>query len=318
MKRRNFIALVGGTAAAWPFAAAQAQQPKLARIGVLLPANPEPFLTEFKAGLREHGYIEGQNIAFEVRSSDGKPNLLRELAAELVRLKVDVIVASQTPVVTAARQATTEIPIVMAPAGDPVGTGLISSLARPGGNITGLSATTAELGAKILELIREVVPSTRRVAVLANAADPFSTPFVEQIEDGSRTLNIMIQTIKVRGVEEFEGAFATMQKERVDAVIVQPSLPHKPALDLALKLRLPPVSPRLSGARDGYLVSYSRSDLYRRAAFFVDRILKGAKPADLPVEQPNRYELAVNLKTAKALGITVPDTVLARADEVIE
>src|SRR5262249_20010309 len=200
--------------------------------------------------------IEGQNIAFEVRLPDSKPNLLRELAAELVRLKVDVIVASQTSAVTAARQATTEIPIIMAPAGDPVGTGLISSLARPGGNITGLSATTAELGAKILELVGDVLPSTRRVAVLANAADPFSTSFVEQIEDGSRTLNIMIQTIKVRGVEEFEGAFATMQKERVDAVIVQPSLPHKPALDLALKLRLAPFTPR-SGARDGYLASYS-------------------------------------------------------------
>jgi putative ABC transport system substrate-binding protein len=316
--RRQFISALGG-AAAWPLAA-QAQQPKLARIGVLIPANPEPFSSEFRAGLREHGYIEGQNIAFEFRSADGKPNLLRELAAELVRLKVDIIVASQTPAVTAARQATTEIPIVMAPAGDPVGTGLISSLARPGGNITGLSSTTAELGAKTLELIREVLPSTRRVAVLANAADPFSRSFIELIEDGGRTLGIAIQTIRVRGVEEFDAAFAAMDKERADAVIVQPSLPRKPALDLALKHRLPAVGPTPLFPREGGLMSYSgnQNDTYRRAALYIDRILKGAKPADLPVEQPTKYELVINLKTAKALGLEVPAAVLARADEVIE
>jgi putative ABC transport system substrate-binding protein len=316
--RRQFISALGG-AAAWPLAA-QAQQPKLPRIGVLIPANPEPFSSEFRAGLREHGYIEGQNIAFEFRSADGKPNLLRELAAELVRLKVDIIVASQTPAVTAARQATTEIPIVMAPAGDPVGTGLISSLARPGGNITGLSSTTAELGAKTLELIREVLPSTRRVAVLANAADPFSRSFIELIEDGGRTLGIAIQTIRVRGVEEFDAAFAAMDKERADAVIVQPSLPRKPALDLALKHRLPAVGPTPLFPREGGLMSYSgnQNDTYRRAALYIDRILKGAKPADLPVEQPTKYELVINLKTAKALGLEVPAAVLARADEVIE
>jgi putative ABC transport system substrate-binding protein len=316
--RRQFISALGG-AAAWPLAA-QAQQPKLARIGVLIPANPEPFSSEFRAGLREHGYIEGQNIAFEFRSADGKPNLLRELAAELVRLKVDIIVASQTPAVTAARQATTEIPIVMAPAGDPVGTGLISSLARPGGNITGLSSTTAELGAKTLELIREVLPSTRRVAVLANAADPFSRSFIELIEDGGRTLGIAIQTIRVRGVEEFDAAFAAMDKERADAVIVQPSLPRKPALDLALKHRLPAVGPTPLFPREGGLMSYAgnQNDTYRRAALYIDRILKGAKPADLPVEQPTKYELVINLKTAKALGLEVPAAVLARADEVIE
>ena len=193
MKRRDFIALLAGAAVACPLPLA-AQQPKLPRIGVLLTANPEPFWSEFRAGLREHGYIEGQNIAFEFRSADGKLDLLRALADELVRLKVDVIVASQTPAVIAARQATSEIPIVMAPAGDPVATGFISSLARPGGNITGLSGTAAELGAKTLELVRDVLPSTRRVAVLANATDPFSKPFVEQIELGGRTLGIAIQT----------------------------------------------------------------------------------------------------------------------------
>jgi hypothetical protein len=181
----------------------------------------------------------GAKIQFEFRSADGEPTRLRELALELVRLKVDIIVASQTPAVTAARQATTEIPIVMASAGDPVATGLISSLARPGGNITGLSGTAAEASAKTLELIREVLPSTRRVAVLANAPDPFSRPYVEQIEQAGRALGIAIQTIMVRGVEELDAAFATMDKERADAVMVQGSLPRKPVLDLALKHRLP-------------------------------------------------------------------------------
>ena len=316
MKRREFITLLGGAAvASWPLPLA-AQQPKLPRIGVLLTANPEPFWSEFRAGLREHGYIEGQNIQFEFRSADGQLNLLRALADELVRLKVDIIVASQTPAVTAARQATTEIPIVMAPAGDPVATGLISSLARPGGNITGLSGTAAELGAKTLELIRDMLPSTRRVAVLATATDPFSRPFVEQIEQGGRTLGIAIQTIMVRGVEEFAAAFAAMDKERADAVIVQGSFPRTPVLDLAVKHRLPAVGGGAGGrlfSREGGLMSYSgnQSDGYRRAAFYIDRILKGAKPADLPVEQPTRFELVINLKTAKALGLTVPASVLA-------
>ena len=322
MKRREIIMLIAGAAVARPLPLA-AQQPKLPRIGVLLTANPEPFWSEFRAGLREHGYIEGQNIAFDFRSADGKLNLLRVLADELVRLKVDIIVASQTPAVTAARQATTEIPIVMAPAGDPVATGLISSLARPGGNITGLSGTAAELGAKTLELLRDMLPSTRRVAVLATATDPFSRPFVEQIEQGGRALGIAIQTIMVRGVEELATAFAAMEKERADAVMVQGSLPRKPVLDLALKHRLPAVGGGAGGrlfTREGGLMSYSanQNDTYRRAALYIDRILKGAKPADLPVEQPTRFELVINLKTAKALGLTMPASVLTSADEVIE
>ena len=322
MKRREFITLIAGAAIASPLPLA-AQQSRLPRIGVLLSANPEPFWSEFRAGLREHGYIEGQNIAFEFRSADGNLDFLRTLADELVRLKVDIIVASQTPAVTAARQATTEIPIVMAPAGNPVATGLISSLTRPGGNITGLSGTTADLGAKTLELFRDVLPSTRRVAVLANAADPFSKPYVEQIEQGGRTLGIAVQTIMVRGADEFAAAFAAMDKERADAVMVQGSLPSKPVLDLALKHRLPAVGGGARGrlfAQEGGLLSYSgnQNDMYRRAAFYIDRILKGAKPNDLPVEQPTRYELVINLKTAKALGLTVPASMLASADEVIE
>jgi putative ABC transport system substrate-binding protein len=215
MKRREFITLLGGAAAMWPHAA-RAQQPKLPRIGVLLTSDPEPFWRLFREGLRTNGYIESRNIQFEFRSAERKPDLLRVLAEELVRLKVDIIVASLTPAVIAARQATSEIPIVMVPAGDPVQTGLVSSLARPGGNITGLSSTTAELYVKTLELIREVLPSTRRVAVLANAAiaaDPFAKPFVEQIEEAGRTLGIAIQTIRVRGEEEFDAAFAAMDRE---------------------------------------------------------------------------------------------------------
>jgi putative tryptophan/tyrosine transport system substrate-binding protein len=317
MRRRKFIALLGG-AAAWPLTA-HAQQAAMPRIGVLVASNPEPFWSEFRAGLHERGYTDGQNIMFEFRSADGKLDRLRSIADELVRLKVDIIVAVQTPAVTAARQATTEIPIVMN-AGDPVGTGLISSLARPGSNITGMSATTAEAGAKTLELIRDVLPSTRRVAVLANAPDPFSRPYVEQIEDGGQRLGIAIQSIKVRGMEEFDAAFAAMDKERADAVIVQPSLPRKPALDLALKHHLPPIGANRLFTLEGGLLSYSanQNDTFHRMAFYIDRILKGAKPAELPVEQPTRYELIVNLKTAKALSIKVPDTVLARADEVIE
>ena len=321
LRRREFITLLGGAAAAWPLTA-RAQQPKLPRIGVLVTSDPEPFWRLFREGLRANGYIEGRNIQFEFRSAERKPDLLRVLAQELVRLKVDIIVASLTPAVIAARQATSEIPIVMVPAGDPVQTGLVSSLARPGGNITGLSSTTAELYVKTLELIREVLPSTRRVAVLANAAiaaDPFAKPFVEQIEEAGRTLGIAIQTIRVRGEEEFDAAFAAMDRERADAVMVQGSLPRKPALDLALKHRPPLMGGQLL-IQEGGLISYSanQNDMYRRAAYYIDRILKGVKPADLPVEQPTRFELVINLKTAKALGLDVPPSLLARADEVIE
>jgi putative ABC transport system substrate-binding protein len=289
---------------------------------VLVTSDPEPFWRLFREGLRANGYIEGRNIQFEFRSAERKPDLLRVLAQELVRLKVDIIAASLTPAVIAARQATSEIPIVMVPAGDPVQTGLVSSLARPGGNITGLSSTTAELYVKTLELIREVLPSTRRVAVLANAAiaaDPFAKPFVEQIEEAGRTLGIAIQTIRVRGEEEFDAAFAAMDRERADAVMVQGSLPRKPAFDLALKHRLPLMGGQLL-IQEGGLISYSanQNDMYRRAAYYIDRILKGVKPADLPVEQPTRFELVINLKTAKALGLEVPPSLLARADEVIE
>jgi putative ABC transport system substrate-binding protein len=321
MRRREFIALFGSAAVTipWPLAA-RAQQPKLAKIGVLIPANPESFWDVFRDGLSDNGYIEGRNIQFEVRSADGRPGLLPELAAELVRLEVDMIVAHQTPAVTAASRATQRIPIVMAAAGDPVGTGLIASLARPGGNITGLSGTTTEMGGKVLELIREMLPSARRVAVLANAADPFTKPFLGQIQLGGQSLGIAIQVIMIGAAGEFDAAFAAMKNEGADAVIVQPSLARKRAVDLALKYHVPPISPIRQFPGEGGLMSYSASqhDLYRRAAVYVDRILKGARPADLPVEQPTKFELVINLKTAKALGIEVPPSLLLRADEVIE
>ena len=317
MRRREFIAALG--VAAWPLAV-RAQRFDSPKVGVLVTVDLEPFWSEFRAGLRERGYVEGQNIVFEFRSADGKPERLRGLADELVHLKADIIVACQTPAVVAARQATSDIPIVMAPAGDPVGTGLISSLAHPGGNITGLSASSAETGAKTLELIREIMPSTQRVGVLANAADPFSRVLAEFIENGGDALGVTVKTIRVRGVkEEIEAAFAAMVDAGANAVIVQGSLPHELAIDLALKHRLPLIGAN-PFAREGGLISYSsnQNETFHRAAFYVDRILKGAKPAELPVEQPTHFKLAVNLKTAKTLGLTVPPSLLARADEVIE
>jgi putative ABC transport system substrate-binding protein len=322
MSRRGMIgalAALGGAAAFRPVAA-RAQETKTPRIGVLIPANPEPWLREFRQGLRDLGYVEGRNIAIELRSADGRPNLLPDLAADLVRLKVDIIVASQTPAATAAKRATAEIPIVMAAAADPVGTGLIQSLARPGGNVTGLSGTTAEVAVKTLELIREMLPSARRVAVLANATDPFTRPFLDQLQSAGRTLNIEVRPVMVHEAEKLEASFAEIDRERPDAVIVQPSLPRAQAAALAVKRRLPVVSPTRAFGEEGGLMSYSASfsDAHRRAAVYIDKILKGARPADLPVEQPTRFELVVNLKTAKALGIEVPRTILERADEVIE
>jgi len=317
MRRREFMAGLGG-AAAWPLAA-RAQR-ATARIGILNFENPEPYRTGLREELRELGYTEGRNVQFEYRAAEGNRGLLPGLAAELVRLKVDVIVPYPTPAVVAARQATVEIPIVMAGAGDPVGTGLIVSLARPGGNITGTSSTTAELGPKTLEVIRDILPSVRRVAVLANATDPFTKSFLQQVQLGGQTLRLEIQTIMIQAAEELESAFATMKKNAADAVIVQPSLPRKRIAELALKNRIPAISPTGAFAAEGGLATYaaSRAEMLRKTAAYVDKILKGSKPADLPVEQPTKFELVINLKTAKALSVTVPPTLLNRADEVIE
>ena len=322
MRRRKFIGLLGG-AAAMRALAAQAQQPKMPTIGALVIGNinPEQFWREFRQGLRDLGYVEGQNIRFEFRSAEGHLDRLPELAAELVRLKVDIIVTWFTPTAVAARQATDKIPIVMAETGDPIGTGLVASLPRPGGNVTGIASATAELAGKSVQLIRDMLPSARRVTALANATDPFSKPFLEQIKLGGEATGTTIDTVSISNSEELEIAFASMEQDRPDAVIVQPSLPSKRAAELALKHRVPAVSvPRWFAEEQGGLMSYSARyvDLFRKAAVYVDKILKGAQPADLPVEQPTKFEFILNLKTAKALGIEVPATLLARADAVIE
>ena len=318
MKRRNFITLLGSAAAAWPLAGRAQQAERMRRIGVLLVGGPEP-LGPFREALTELGYVAGKNIQIEVRSAQGQDTRLAGLAAELVRSRVDVIVAVQTPAAHAAKNATRDIPIVMM-AGDPIATGLINNLARPNGNVTGLSATAAEAAAKSLELIAEVKPGARRVGVLGNADDPFIKPFFEQIERGASTLRLEVRHIIVRGSDELNSAFAAIAREGADAVVVHGTLPVKLSVVLALKYQLPSLSTQKSAVQAGILMSYTASFVERAhvIASYVDQILKGAKPADLPVQQPTRYELAINLKTARALGLEVPPTLLARADEVIE
>jgi putative ABC transport system substrate-binding protein len=320
VKRRDFLTLVGATAA-WP-TVALTQGGGVARLGVLVLGNPdpEPFMKELREGLRELGYVEGQNIQFEFRSAQGKPGNLVGLAAELVTLKVDMLIGFQTPAVTAAKQVTGEIPVVMGSAGDPVGTGLVASIARPGGNVTGVSGASAELGGKTLELIREVMPSARRVAALANATDPFHKPFLKYIQAAAPTLRMQIKPVLVRSGEELSAAFPEIQKSGGEAVVMQPSLPHRQTANLALKHRLPLFSANSNIPIEGGLMSYSADlpALYRETATFVDKILKGRKPADLPVQLPTKFLLVINLKTAAALGMTVPGTMLTRADQVIE
>ena len=321
MKRREFITLIGSAAVGLPLAA-RAQQPKMPTVGALVVGSPgsERFWRLFRDGMRELGYIEGQNIRYEFRSDEGKINRLPELAAELVRLKVDVIVTWFTPPALAAKQATREIPVVIALAGNPVENGLVESLDRPGGNVTGMSGVGAELASKSVELIQELLPSARRVAALANAPDPFSGPFLEQIRLGGKATGVTIDAVMIRGAEELEAAFPAMEQKRPDAIIVQASLPAKRVAELALRYRIPSVGIIRAFAEEGGLMTYSFSeaDMYRRAAIYVDKILKGAKPADLPIEQPTKFELVINLKTAKALGLTVPREMLARAEEVID
>ncbi|MEO6065940.1 MAG: ABC transporter substrate-binding protein [Lysobacterales bacterium] len=302
--------------------AALGQQAKVPTIGVLVMGNPDPvpFMTALREALAKLGYVEGQTLRFEQRSAGGDAAALGDLARELVRLKADVIVAWQTPAAVAAKQATTSIPIVMAAVGDAVATGLVTSLARPGANITGSSALAAEVMGKNLGLIRETLPAARRVVVLANAADPFSKPFLSQIERAAPALGIEINRVMMQPAENAEAHFDEMVRRKVDAVIIQPTLARKDVIALALKHKLPSFSvfglfPHLGG-----LMSYASfaPEQWRAAAVYVDRILKGARPADLPVAQPTRFELVVNLKTAKALGLTIPPSLLARADVVIE
>jgi putative ABC transport system substrate-binding protein len=320
VRRREFI-ILPGAALAWPLSA-QAQSTKVPTIGVLALGRPdaEPFFKGIREGLQTLGYVDGKNIRLDFRSAGGEASALTDAAAALVRLKVDIIVAWQTPAVAAAKQATNEIPIVMAGAGDAVGTGLIASLARPGGNVTGTTGFGAELGGKSIELIREVLPSARRVAVLANISDPFTKPFLASIELGGRTVGMEIHPIMLRPGEEFDAAFEDMRSKRIDAVIIQPTLLRQHTVELALKYRLPSFSTARPLPATGGLMSYaaSQADTFRETTLYVDKILKGSKPADLPVGQPTKFELVINLKTAQVLGLAIPPNLLARADELIE
>lgn len=289
-------------------------------IGVLVMASRASgeFWQLFENDMRELGYVEGQSVHFEFRQ--GPLSGLAELAADLVRLKVDLIVTGATPAALAAKQATGDISIVMAYAGNPVEAGLVVSLARPGGNITGIGRSTAELAGKCVELIREMLPSVHRVVVLVNALDSFSKPFLEQIRLAGTATGTAIEPIMIHSSEELDAAFPAMEKDRPDAVIVQPSLPAKRAAELALQYRLPAVSITRTFVDAGGLMSYSadEADTYRHAAIIVDKVLKGAKPADIPVELPTKYNLVISLKAASALGLTIPPVFLGRADEVIE
>jgi putative ABC transport system substrate-binding protein len=321
MRRREFITLVGG-AAAWPLAARAQQLDRIRRVGILVQENAdaESLRTELREGLRKFGYVEGQNIRFEIRSADEKLDLLPSLAAELVAIKVDVIVAVFTLSALAAKRATTEIPIVFL-AGDAVGTGIVASLARPGGNLTGLSIMGAELQSKCVEVMRDMLPSLRRVAALAYAASPFSKQFVDQVKLAGRITGIEIDPIiMLKAPDEIDQAFEAMEKAHAGAVIATGVFSTKQVADLALKHRLASATNFRSFAEAGGLMSYGYSGaaLYQQMALFVQKVLQGDKPAGIPVEQPSKFELVVNLKTAKALGLTVPESFLVRADKVIE
>jgi putative tryptophan/tyrosine transport system substrate-binding protein len=322
MRRRAFITLIGGAAAAWPLAA-HGQQSKVFRIGALYvgTADAESFKKELQEGLSERGFVEGQNIAFEFRSAEGKLDRLPELAAELVRLRVDVIVALYVPCALAAKQATPDIPIVII-AGDPVETGIVPSLARPGGNITGVSLMASALAGKSVELFRDMLPSLRRVGVLGHATNPvFAKAMLDEVLLAGRPTGTEIEpVVMIRGPDEAETAFTTLVRERADAVVVQGSLAIKPVTDMAIKYRVPAASTTRAFADIGGLMSFGADGpaAFRHGAQFVQRILQGRQPKDLPIEQPTKFELAVNLKTAKAMGLMIPATFLLRADAVIE
>jgi putative ABC transport system substrate-binding protein len=322
VKRREFIMLLGSVAAAWPLAAGAQQQERIYTIGVLTLSspNPEQLLEALREGLRDAGYVEGRNLRMEIRSAAGRPDLQLEKAAELVRLKVDLIVTFFTPTALAAKQATRDIPIVMAGAGDPVATGLVASFARPGGNVTGQSSGGAELAGKSVELIRELIPAARRIGVLADETDPFAKPYVAQIGQAAQSVRMEVEPIMTRPGQPLEAPFKTLIGKGVAGLLIQGSIARKELLDLAIEHRLPALTSTRLGPPLGALMSYG-SDyvaLARQSVAYIDKILKGAKPAELPVSFPTKFLLVINLKTARALGLEIPPTLLARADEVIE
>jgi putative ABC transport system substrate-binding protein len=325
MRRRDFITFLGG-AAGWPLAAYGQQAGKVYRIGFLW-EGPDVFpdaIEAFVQGLGDLGYVEGRNLAIEYRWGEGKPDRMRALAEELVRLKVDVIVAPSSIYTEAAKQATSTIPIIFMSHADPLGTSHVTSLVHPGGNVTGLSLMMPETTVKGLELFKEVVPTLSRVAVIFDPATPSHGPALKAAEAGGPKLGLRIKPVPVRSATEYESAFSSIVREHADGVLVL-STPlfiagAKPLADLTMAHKLPSLFGPSHNVHAGGLMSYSpdRADQWRRAGVYVDKILKGATPADLPVQQATKFELVINLKTAKALGLEVPPTLLARADEVIE
>jgi putative tryptophan/tyrosine transport system substrate-binding protein len=323
MRRREFMALVGGAAAGWPLIA-HGQRARMPQIGLIQPGSrlPENYRA-FRDGLRDLGYVEGQNIALDMRIAEG-PGDLPKLVEEVVGRPADIIVTVSARVTVAARAATSSIPIVMIGAGDPVGTGLVASLARPGGNVTGLSLLVPELSGKRLALLKELIPQAARIAVLANPANPVTVQQWKETQEAAQRMGIALRLIEVRERNDLDGALSAAAQANVDAVDVlgDPVFVEnsKQLAELTLKHRLPAIAWQREFADAGGLTSYGPSlrDLWRRAASYVDKILKGATPANLPVEQPTRFEFVVNLKTAKTLGLEISPSLLARADEVIE
>jgi putative tryptophan/tyrosine transport system substrate-binding protein len=327
MRRRDFISGIAGSAAAWPLAVRAQQAGRVAKIGILAYGNrfDSPLFDSFRGGLRDLGYVEGRNATTEFRTAADNPASVGDLAAELARLPVDVIVTDGTPSALAAKQATATIPIVMAVIVDPVGTGLVSSYARPGGNITGFTILAPELGTKRLEILKEAVPGLNRIGLLWNAINPLNaTPQVPPIIEAARALGLEIEAGPVRNPDEFEPAFEKFKARQVSAIMTVADgmmfEERRRIVDLATAARLPGIYPDRPFADAGGLLFYGPLvvDLFRRAAGYVDRILKGAKPADLPIEQPTRFSFVINLKAATALGLAIPETLLIRADEVIE
>ena len=322
MRRREFITLLSG-AAAWPLSArAQqaARRPTIGYMGVNTPVVESQRTAAFVQRLRELGWIEGRNVAVEYRWAEGRNERFAEIAAELVQLKVEVIVTAGTAAVVAAKQATSVIPIIFALGGDPVGTGLVASLARPGGNVTGLTQQSTDLAGKRVELLREVVPGLGRLATMANIGNPLAVLEMREVHAAARTLGLEVATSEIRRAEDIAPAFDAL-KGRADAlyVVADPLVTSNRIRinTLALGARLPTMHGQNDNVEAGGLMSYGANfpDLYRRAADYVDKILRGAKPADIPVEQPTKFDLAINLTTAKALGLKIPES---RADEVIE
>jgi putative ABC transport system substrate-binding protein len=325
MKRRDFIKAISCAAAAWPLAARaqQAAMPVIGFFGTGTPSGWSQWTSAFVNRLRELGWIEGRTIGIEYRWAEGRNERYAEIAAELVRLKVDVIVTQSTPSVLAAKQATSVIPIVFASAGDPVGNGIVENLAHPNGNVTGMSAQATDSAPKRLELLREVVPTLRTLAIMANVSNPFSMLEVGEVQVAARTLGLNTLTSEIRRAEDIAPAMDAL-KGRAEALFLSTDpllVTNRVRINtLAQSAQVPTIGSWREFVEAGSLMSYGSNipDQFRRAADLVDRILRGTKPGDIPVEQPTRFELVVNLKTAKAIGLTVPPSLLARADEVIE